>query len=710
MDSASDRDGSSFRSDQGGEAEWSLGRRLRLIGKLGTRKADLFAKLGLERVVDVLFYFPRSYQQLAPVRRVVEFEANLPCSVVGTIESVELRGSQDGGCVFGVLLQVEGGGYIRLTWFNQPYRRQVMARGQRWLATGLLKSTGISWEMRHPEVQLLAPDEEPPAAKPQPIYPSTEGLSQRQLRDLVAMVLEHSAALVPESLPEAFRQQHTLPSIGEALRAIHQPETIEEAERARHRFIFQELLTYQLAIAWRRHQWKHGAAAIAMPASGAIHARILQRLKLHLTADQEQAIREVADDMASTEPMNRLLQGDVGSGKTLVAQYAMLLAAAHRCQSALMVPTEILARQHAERLSRSLANSQCHVELLTGAVQGRERRELLDRIALGTVDLVVGTHALLSDKVTFARLGLVVIDEQHKFGVAQRAALRDDQQQPHYLLLSATPIPRTMTMTAMGEMDVSRLRQKPPGRAPVHTYLGKPEQMASWWGFVAKQVSAGRQAYVIVPRVAADAEEESRGVEQVFLELQQGPLAGLRLGRLHGRMESEEKSEALRAFEQGRSQVLVATTVVEVGIDVANATVMTILDADRLGLAQLHQLRGRVARGTMPGYVCLFARAGVSSEENLRLSALVETEDGFRLAEMDWVVRGPGNLLGTRQSGLPPFKIADLVRDADLAERTHLIARQLIESDPDLSASAWARLRQQVLSKHGNMFEYGAVG
>ncbi len=683
---------------------------LKYLPSIGPNRAALLEKLEVRRGIDLLFLFPRTYQEIAPTRRFHELEANLHCSVVGTIESMDARNYEDGRSSLGVLLAIEGGGFIRLVWYNQPYRRDNLARGMRLVATGVSKSTGISWEIRHPEFEVLGTDDPLPRAKPLSIYPLTEGLQQRHLRAMVDVALKHLASSLPDALPEDFRAKYGLLSFQEAIRQIHQPETIEEANNARFRFIFQELLVYQLAISTRRYRTRHDRPASPLEATGQIHARILKRLGLELTGDQLKAISEVSHDMGQSIPMNRLLQGDVGSGKTVVAQYAMLLSVAQRHQAAFMAPTEILARQHAERLMQSLSGSQCHVELLTGAMPGREKRELLERIAIGTVDIVVGTQALLSEKVQFANLGLVVIDEQHKFGVEQRAALCDSRLQPHYLVLSATPIPRTLTMTAMGDLDVSVLREKPPGRAPVHTYLGKHEQFASWWSFVVKQVENGRQAYVIVPRVVGDEEDDIAGAEQVWKQLKDGPLRGLRVELLHGRMSSDEKARVLLEFTHGGIQVLVATTVVEVGIDVANATIMTILDADRLGLAQLHQLRGRVSRGSTPGYVCVFARAGVAPEENARLSALATTDDGFRLAELDWSLRGPGNLLGTRQSGLPPFRIADLVRDSDIAKQTHDIAIDIINRDPLLNEVAWSRVREQVYGRHGDMLSFGTIG
>ncbi|MDZ4848178.1 MAG: ATP-dependent DNA helicase RecG [Pirellulaceae bacterium] len=696
--------------DAAEQRDISLRTPLKFLPKVGANRAVLLEKLDVTRGIDLLFLFPRAYQEIAPTRRLHELEADLRCSVVGTIESIDFRGYDDGRSSLGALMAIEGGGFVRLVWYNQPYRRNTLARGMRLVTTGIVKSTGISWEIRHPEFEVLSEDDPLPVAKPLPIYPLTEGLQQRHVRDMVEVALKHLAPALTESVPDAFRAQHKLLAFHDALRKIHQPSTMEEANEARFRFIFQELLVYQLAISIRRHRLKHDRPAVALDATGQIHARILKRFAFELTTDQKLAIDDVANDMRQTIPMNRLIQGDVGSGKTVIAQYAMLLAVAHQHQAAFMAPTEILARQHARRLTESLAGSQCHVELLTGSMQGREKRELLERIALGTVDIVVGTQALLSEKVQFAQLGLVVIDEQHKFGVEQRASLCDSRIQPHYLVLSATPIPRTLTMTAMGDLDVSILKEKPPGRAPVHTYLGKHDQFESWWSFVSKQVSSGRQAYVIVPRVVGDDEEDIAGAEQVHQQLANGPFQGLKVQLLHGRLSGEEKASILDAFTNGSVQILVATTVVEVGIDVPNATVMTILDADRLGLAQLHQLRGRISRGTTPGYLCVFAKAGVSPEENARLSALASTDDGFRLAELDWSLRGPGNLLGTRQSGLPPFRIADLVRDSEIVKQTYDISAELINTDPQLATPEWSRVRSQVFGRHGDMLDLGTVG
>lgn len=708
-----------------------VGTPLQFIPGIGPQRVELFHKLGVRRAIDLLFLFPRSYQDIAPFQSITELEPGIRASVVGQIVDMDQRVSFEGRSSVGVLLAIDGGGYVRCVWYNQPFRRQQFLMGMRVIATGIAKSTGISFEMRHPETTILAADQPLPEAKPIPVYPLTDGLQQRHVASAVAAVLEHLTDAIDEALPESIRQAANLPvdfvasenlggseaksfppllGIAQALRSIHQPKTVEEANEARHRFIFQELFVYQLALAMRRHRLQHDKPAPKIAATPMIHARILKRFGFELTRDQLQAIEDVRTDMAQDVPMNRLIQGDVGSGKTVIAQYAMLNAVASKQQAALMAPTELLARQHFTRLRQQLAGSQVMIELLVGSITQRERTELLQRIAIGTVDLVVGTQALLSEQVQFESLGLVVIDEQHKFGVQQRANLRESRMVPHYLVLSATPIPRTIAMTIFGDLDVSVLRDKPPGRATVHTYLGSTAQQAKWWEFVVKQIQSGRQAYVVTPRVESDTEAEIVGAEQVYQQLMTGPLAGLRIELLHGRMDGSEKQAKLDAFTSGKTQVLVATTVIEVGIDVPNATVMTILDADRMGLAQLHQLRGRISRGSFPGYVCVFAKPGVAPEENARLSVLASTDDGFRLAEQDLQMRGPGDLLGTKQIGLPPLRIADLVRDSEILICARRIAQKIVEQDPNLELAEHAKLKRQVTLKHGAVVSLGDVG
>lgn len=687
---------------------------------MDAQRAAWLARLGVYRCLDLLFLFPRSYEQPAPRKPLEQFAENLRVSFVGTVVDISERVTQSGKHMFGLLVETDDGGNVRLLWFNQMFRRNMYQRGQRLLASGVLRSTGLNWEMIQPQT---GPPEEPEseADKPLPIYPLTEGLKQSVLRGMMRQYLPSIIEEVEEALPESVRQKLDVPGIHWALRELHFPTNMESAIAAQRRFKLQELLVLQLALAMQRRQREAESLAPAIESSGKVHSRILNRLPHALTPDQETAIDEIRQDMARTVPMNRLLQGDVGSGKTLVAQYAMLLCVAGEYQAALMAPTEVLARQHFSNLQKSLEQSRVRCGLLVGSLAKKQRQEVLEQLVAGDIDLIVGTQALLSEDVQYKQLGLVIVDEQHKFGVLQRAKLRSEGVQPHNLILSATPIPRTIAMTAFGDLDVSTIRTKPPGRAPVHTYLATPDQMESWWRFVDKQIEQGRQAYVIAPRVAQqgsidDDENVGAGVRSVasaegtFQMLLDGPFAHRRIGLLHGRLDAELKELVLQEFSAGKIDILVSTTVVEVGIDVPNATVITILDANRLGLSQLHQLRGRISRGSFPGYACAVAAEGCNAEDNERLSAFKKSDDGFELAEMDLKIRGPGDLLGTSQSGMPTLRIANIVEDAPLLNVARQTAQQIIQQDPELSNPALHRLIQQTLRRYGKSLQLGDVG
>jgi ATP-dependent DNA helicase RecG len=413
--------------------------------------------------------------------------------------------------------------------------------------------------------------------------------------------------------------------------------------------------------------------------------------------------------MTRTIPMNRLLQGDVGCGKTVVAVYGMLLAVAHGHQAALMAPTELLARQHFRTLETLLKNSRVRIALLTGDIATRQREETLAKLAAGEIDLVIGTQAILYSAAQFKKLGLVVIDEQHRFGVRQRAALKQSALDPHYLVMTATPIPRTVALALYGDLDVSTIDASPPGRQPVHTYLAEPENRAKWWEFFRSHLRTGRQGYVIVPLVEESEHVETANIQATFEELAHGELEAFRLGLVHGRMTAEEKDAALSEFAAGRTQVLVATSVIEVGIDVPNATLMTILGADRFGLAQLHQMRGRITRGKFPGYCCVFADSS-SDEARERLNAFIENSDGFKLAELDFQLRGPGEIIGTRQHGATPFYLADLKRDAAIVAEARNDARALVAKDPGLAAPENAGLRRLVVIQYAKALDLGDVG
>jgi len=581
--------------------------------------------------------------------------------------------------------------------------------GDRILLSGEPRFNGGRWEMVHPRVELLGDDEDLPSGRILPVYSLTEGIRQSQMRRIVQGVVETCAGCVDEVLPDDYRTAHNLSSIHEALTQIHSPHDGDSLAGARRRFVYQELFVLQLALAMRRRQLAERCGAPPLPATAKIDARIRRLFPFELTSSQNQTVAEISADMARSTPMNRLLQGDVGSGKTVVAEYAMLVAVAHGYQAAIMTPTEVLARQHVRTLARDLRDSRVQIALLTGSLGSSDRRETMERIASGDVDLIVGTHALLDKGIVLDKLGLVIVDEQHKFGVRQRAALRGSGVDPHYLVMTATPIPRTVSMTLFGDLDASTLNESPPGRAVVHTYLGDDARRVQWWEFFRKKLREGRQGYVIAPLVESSGEEAVQSVQQSFESLANGELEEFRLDLIHGRMSATEKDAAMQAFGRGETEVLVATSVVEVGIDVPNATVMTIEGGERFGLAQLHQLRGRISRGAHPGYLCVFADAK-TDESQQRLAAFCESNDGFELAETDFQLRGPGDLFSSQQHGLPPFRVADLVRDRDILDEARRDAQALAAESPGFLAPAFTGLRRMVIARYGKALDLADVG
>jgi ATP-dependent DNA helicase RecG len=709
---------------------------------VGPERVELMHKLGLKTAADVLFFFPRDYQDFTDERPLNQLEEGKLQSVRGIVEDIDFRPTSSGGCILGVLVRGPAG-YLRAIWFNQPFMREKFTLGQRVLLSGKPKYEGLVWQMAHPLVETLAEEEEEPAAKILPVYPLTEGLQQWHLRKIVRQALEGYADLLDEAFSPEYLESHDLLPLKQALPEIHFPDSRENLQRARRRFVYQELLLLQLALAVKRRRQHDKRQAPRLEATAKIDARIRRLFPFELTPGQENAIAEIAADMAAPLPMNRLLQGDVGSGKTIVAVYALLLAVAHGYQAVLMAPTEVLARQHAQTVEKILAASHVRRAQLIGGLTAEKREVLLSLIAAGEVDLVIGTQAIIQDDVSFAKLGLVVIDEQHKFGVRQRAVLksaippllpgegpgvRDDTgvqgsgfrvqdsgiphsafHTPHYLVMTATPIPRTVALTLFGDLDATTIRDAPPGRQTVHTYLASEDKREKWWDFFRKKLREGRQGYVITPLVEESDQTAAVSVEETFEALSNGELADFRLGLIHGRMTTPEKDAVMENFRRGEIQVLVSTSVVEVGVDVPNATLMTIESGERFGLAQLHQLRGRIHRGHYPGFCCVFGDP--KTEDSIeRLKAFVATTDGFALAETDFKLRGPGELFGTRQHGLPPLRIADLLRDADILDEARRDAHTLVTADPDLSLPAHALLRRRMLHLYGEVLELGDVG
>lgn len=684
-----------------------LATQVQFLKGVGPARAPLLERLGLRTARDVLFYFPRDYQDLTDLRKVEDLEEGAVVSVLGKVEDVDSRSTGRGRTVLGVLIR-DTTGPMRALWFNLGFMHEKFRPDQQVLLSGKVQRHGGYWQMTHPRVEWIDEEEEA-SGRILPMYALTEGLAQGQLRRIVAATVESFADVLEESFSDAYMQEHGLAPIRQAIAAIHFPPDRAALDAARRRFVYQELFILQLALSVKRRQLRDHHKAPPLPISAKIDARIRRLFPFELTAGQRTAIDEVAGDMGQGYPMNRLLQGDVGTGKTVVAVYAMLLAVAHGFQAVLMAPTEVLARQHDQTLRRLLAESQVRRGLLTGSLTAAQRRDLLKDIAAGEMDIVVGTQAMLEADVEFSKLGLVVIDEQHKFGVRQRAALKRAGLDPHYLVMTATPIPRTMLMSAFGDLDVSVLSESPPGRQMVHTYLATAEQRAKWWDFFRKKLSEGRQGYVITPLIDETETRQSGSLSAAYESLANGELEAFRLGLVHGRMTTPEKEAAMEAFRRGDTQVLVATTVIEVGVDVPNATLMTIEGAEWFGLSQLHQLRGRISRGSHPGYCCAFTERE-TDDVRARLQAFVDTTDGFKLAEIDYDLRGPGDLLGTKQHGMPAMWIADLKRDSPVLEEARRDALALVERDPGIALPEHARLRRLMIARYGQVWDLGDVG
>ncbi len=675
---------------------------------VGPHRAELLGKLGLFTVADVLFFFPRDYQDYSQLVEIADLQEEVAASVIGKVIDLESWRTRNGTTVFAALIENDGKS-VRGTWFNQQYMNKKFAEGQWVMLQGSPKLKQGRWEMTHPQTTWFPDDELPDRGTIEPIYPATSGLSQKKIGDIVKHTVEQFSELVVEVLPQTFREHKQLLDIHTAIQQIHRPSDQTMLQRARTRFVYQELFVLQLALAMRRAKLRAEENAPELPLDAKIHARILRRFPFELSESQRSAAGEIARDMAQKIPMNRLLHGEVGSGKTAVASFAMLLAVAHGKQAVLMAPTDLLARQHVRSLEEWLKNGRVKVALWTGGQSSAERAALADDIKSARVQIVVGTHALLSSGPAFADLGLVVIDEQHKFGVRQRSALRASGNNPHYLVMTATPIPRTVAMTAFGDLDVSTLEKPTARQQPVNTYLGNEESRESWWEFVRKKLREGRQAFVVAPLVQSDDDSKVSSAEALLEHLSNGPLEEFRIDLLHGRQKSAEKDAVMLGFQRGLTQVLVATSVIEVGINVPNATVMTIESAERFGLSQLHQLRGRVNRGEHAGYVCVFP----STENEVpheRLQSFVESENGFELAEKDFELRGPGNLFGTQQHGMPPLRIADLLRDGQLLQDARNDARMVIDGDPALREDPFSKLRQMIISRYGSALELSDVG
>jgi len=678
-----------------GDAPASLDAPAAEVLRVRAQEQPRLEQLGITDLRSAIEYWPRDHYDFSAPVRINQMRPDLLVTLLGTLKSVDTRRTPNKGVQLVEAKVADPTGVMSIIWFNQPYMlKQLKVHvGEEVAITGKVEIVGGRLQLAPRDLEFPADDEEGTNTRRiVPVYPSSEGIAQRWIRRLITRALAAGAGLVADPLPEALRRTFGLIERWTAIHQYHFPNSIETRDAARQRLALDELLLIQIGMLQKKRQWQGDEEGRSIPMDPALLAEFRAGLPFTLTGAQERALGEILGDMAKPVPMSRLLQGDVGSGKTVVAAAALLACARAGLQGAIMAPTEVLAEQHARTLTSLLEPHGVRVALLTGSVPKAQRARIYLEAIQGTIQVLVGTHALIQEDFKFGKLGLAIVDEQHRFGVVQRAALKGKGYNPHLLVMTATPIPRTLTLTLYGDLDVSVIDERPPNRQPIETIWSTAERKA--FGLVREQVQAGRQAYVICPLVEESEALEAKAAVAEGKRLQADVFPDLRLEVLHGRMKAQDKDAVLGRFRDGNIDVLVATSVVEVGIDVANATVMVVEDAQRFGLAQLHQFRGRVGRGAAQSYCVLLAEPN-SAGSRERLQAMTATDDGFKLAEEDLRLRGPGEFWGTRQSGLPALQVAQTI-DLPVLALARRIAEAILQDDPDLAAQPHALLAAEL--------------
>ena len=661
---------------------------VRYLKGVGPKTAERFEKLGILTLSDLLCHYPRRYLDFSKPYSIAEAPADTECVVKAEVFAKPGGRILPGGRRMERITAGDDVSSLEITWFNNPYAAQKLELGQEYYFQGIVTGGMLRRQMVNPQVRTDAQVKSSPF---EAVYPQTEGLTSSAIAKCVRQLLPH-AELLPDPLPSEMLKKYRLLSKADAVRAIHCPATEEEAFAARRRLIYEELLVLQLGIGRMKN---HGAASTGAPMKKADASPFWESLPFSPTGAQRRAVEEILTDMSGETSMNRLLQGDVGSGKTLVAAAAIWACIRAGYQAALLAPTEILASQHAENLNRLLSPFGMRVALLTGGMKAAARRTTLAAIRDDEADLIVGTHAILSEGVEFARLGLAVVDEQHRFGVRQRGLLAEKAANPHLLVMSATPIPRTLGLLMYGDLDISILDELPPGRKPVKTRCITGKKRADLYGFLDREIDSGRQVYIVCPAIEDAGGSGLNAVKSYYEDIAKAYLPDRRVGLMHGKLKPKEKAEVMDDFKSGRLDALVSTTVIEVGVDVPNATVMVIENAERYGLSALHQLRGRVGRGAAESW-CFLVSDNASESVQKRLKFLCSTSDGFAVAQYDLETRGPGDFFGSRQHGLPTLHIADLMNDTRTLHAAQSEAVALLAEDPLLERPEHALLARQV--------------
>ena len=661
---------------------------VRYLKGVGPKTAERFEKLGILTLSDLLCHYPRRYLDFSKPYSIAEAPSDTECVVKAEVFAKPGGRILPGGRRMERITAGDDVSSLEVTWFNNPYAVQKLELGQEYYFQGIVTGGMLRRQMVNPQVRT---DAQVASSPFEAVYPQTEGLTSSAIAKCVRQLLPH-VELLPDPLPPGMLKKYRLLPKADAVRAIHCPASEEEAFAARRRLIYEELLVLQLGIGRMKN---HGAASTGAPMQKADASPFWDALPFSPTGAQRRAVEEILTDMAGETSMNRLLQGDVGSGKTLVAAAAIWACIRAGYQAALLAPTEILASQHAENLNRLLAPFGMRVALLTGGMKAAPRRTTLAAIRDDEADLIVGTHAILSEGVDFARLGLAVVDEQHRFGVRQRGLLAEKAANPHLLVMSATPIPRTLGLLMYGDLDISILDELPPGRKPVKTRCITGKKRADLYGFLDREIGAGRQVYIVCPAIEDAGGSGLNAVKSYYEDIAKALLPDRRVGLMHGRLKPKEKAEVMDDFKAGRLDALVSTTVIEVGVDVPNATVMVIENAERYGLSALHQLRGRVGRGAAESW-CFLVSDNASESVQKRLRFLCSTSDGFAVAQYDLETRGPGDFFGSRQHGLPTLQVADLMNDTRTLHAAQSEAAALLAEDPLLERPEHALLARQV--------------
>ncbi len=669
---------------------------LQSLKGVGPKRVRLLNRLGIYTIEDLLYHFPRKYEDRSLLKEICQLREGETGTISGTVTGIRDIRPRRGMTITKAAVS-DGTATAFAVWFNQPFIKKQVNKGARIIITGKADRKYGNIQLTVSDYEVIDDQEPLHGARIVPVYPATEGLPPRVLRSVIKSALDEFLNGIREFLPPEVLDKYDLMPLDKALYSIHFPNNPDDTRKARRRLVFEELFVLQTGICMLKVR-EGKTAGICHKKNGPLTDGLMKRLPFKLTGAQKRVLEEIYRDMENKTTMNRLIQGDVGSGKTVLAAAALAKTVESGYQGVMMAPTEILAAQHAEGLTELLSPLGVQVALLTGSMARREKEDILHSIEEGRIDVVVGTHALIQEEVRFQKLGLAVTDEQHRFGVKQRARLRDKGENPDILVMTATPIPRTLALTVYGDLDISVIDELPPGRHEIKTYWVSDAEKQRVYNFIRQQVSQGRQVYYVCPLVEESEKIDITAALELAELLQSQIFPDLHIGLVHGRLKQDAKDLVMKAFKNGTIDLLVATTVIEVGINVPNATLMVIENADRFGLAQLHQLRGRVGRGQYRSY-CILVANPATDEGRARMKIMSQTNDGFLIAEEDLKLRGPGEFFGTRQSGLPDLKIADIIRDIKILRVARKEALEILDRDPNLQYPENIRLREKVIAR-----------